>query len=51
MLEEQGIELKIPEDALVWVQPAIAINKDLLLYIINVPKLQKDSASRSDRLQ
>jgi Gypsy protein len=44
MLEEQGIELKIPEDALEWVQPTIAINKDLLLYIINVPRLQKDSA-------
>jgi Gypsy protein len=44
MLEEQGIELRIPEDALQWIQPSIVTSKDLLLYIINVPKLQKDSA-------
>jgi Gypsy protein len=44
MLEEQGIKLGIPEDALEWIQPSIATSKDTLLYIINVPKLQKDSA-------
>jgi Gypsy protein len=44
MLTEQGMEFGIPEEALQWVQPKIAINKDQLIYIIDVPRLQQGNA-------
>lgn len=41
LMHEQGILTQFPEEALEYVEPKIAVKNDLLLYILQVPKLQK----------
>ncbi|XP_055618295.1 uncharacterized protein LOC129763352 [Toxorhynchites rutilus septentrionalis] len=40
LLNEQGIETQFPEEALNYAQPKIATRGDLLLYILQVPKVK-----------
>lgn len=42
LLHEQGITTQFPEQALEYVEPKIALKDDLLLYILQVPKLRKN---------
>lgn len=44
ILEDQGIKIDLPDQAITYVNPKIAINKETLLYIIQVPELQKDES-------
>lgn len=41
LLEDQGVETDIPEEALTYVTPKIAVSKEKLLYILKVPQLQE----------
>lgn len=41
ILHEQGISTEFPEQALEFVEPKIALKADILLYILQVPKLQE----------
>lgn len=41
LLLEDGVNIEIPDDALKYVTPKIVINNYTLLYIIEVPKLEK----------
>lgn len=41
LLQEQGIYTQFPEQALEYVEPKIAVKADVLLYILQVPKLHK----------
>ena len=44
LLEEQGIAVDLPDEALNLVKPRIAINANTLLYITRVPQLGKEEA-------
>lgn len=41
LLHEQGITTRYPEEALDYATPKIATRKDLLLYILEIPQLEK----------
>uniref|UniRef100_A0A1W7R5Z2 Retrovirus-related env polyprotein from transposon gypsy n=1 Tax=Aedes albopictus TaxID=7160 RepID=A0A1W7R5Z2_AEDAL len=45
ILEEQGIQTDLPDEALNLVQPSVAVNDHTLLYIINVPQMSKEEGS------
>lgn len=45
ILEEQGIQTDLPDEALHLVQPSVAVNDHTLLYIINVPQMCKEEGS------
>lgn len=44
LLTNQGINITIPDEALQYVTPKIAANKETLLYILQVPKLEEDES-------
>lgn len=44
LLHEQGIKTRYPEQALDYVNPKIATQNDLLLYILEIPELQKSQS-------
>ena len=44
ILQEQGITTEFPEEALNYVEPKIVSNHETLLYILQVPQLQKESS-------
>jgi hypothetical protein len=44
ILIEQGMSLNLPEEALNFVEPKIAVSNSQLLYILSVPKLQDEEA-------
>ena len=44
LLEEQGIQVKIPDEAFNFVIPKIAVSQRTLLYIIQVPQLETKEA-------
>ena len=45
MLEKQGVKIDIPDQALSFMTPKVALGKNTLLYILGVPKLQKTEAT------
>lgn len=45
LLVNQGIKITLPDEALQFVTPKIAINGETLLYILQVPKLEKETSS------
>uniref|UniRef100_A0AAG5DU30 Uncharacterized protein n=1 Tax=Anopheles atroparvus TaxID=41427 RepID=A0AAG5DU30_ANOAO len=42
VLEDQGINVNLPDEALQLVKPKIAVSDDTLLYILQVPQLEKE---------
>lgn len=44
ILEDQGVKIDIPDEAVTYVTPKIAVNKETLLYILQVPELQKEES-------
>lgn len=44
LLVNQGINVTLPDEALQYVTPKIAINKDTLLYILQVPKMEEEDS-------
>lgn len=44
ILENQGVKLDMPEEAINYVTPKIAVNPKTLLYILKVPELQKEES-------
>uniref|UniRef100_A0A1W7R678 Retrovirus-related env polyprotein from transposon gypsy n=1 Tax=Aedes albopictus TaxID=7160 RepID=A0A1W7R678_AEDAL len=44
MLNNQGVQVDLPDEALNFVTPKIATSKDTLLYIIHVPQLETDES-------
>lgn len=44
LLEEQGIKVDLPDEAINLVTPKIAVSKDTLLYILHVPQLEPEEA-------
>lgn len=44
LLHEQGIETQFPEQALNYAKPKIATRNELLLYILEIPELQKSQS-------
>ena len=45
ILEKQGVQIDIPDQALSFMTPKVALGKNTLLYILGVPKLQKTEAT------
>lgn len=45
LLEDQGIHIDLPSEALNLVQPKIAVNENTLLYILRVPQLEKEEST------
>lgn len=41
ILQNQGVTVDLPDEALTYITPKIAANKDTLLYILHVPQLQE----------
>lgn len=44
ILEDQGVVINLPDEAITYVTPKIAANDETLLYILLVPELQKEEA-------
>nr|XP_029725075.1 uncharacterized protein LOC115265015 [Aedes albopictus] len=44
ILEDQGVNIDLPDEAISFVTPKIAVNKETLLYILKVPELQKEES-------
>lgn len=44
ILEDQGVKIDLPDEAITYVTPKIAVNKETLLYILKVPELQKEES-------
>lgn len=44
MLQEQGIITELPDEALEFVVPKIAVNKDTMLYILQIPQLENSTS-------
>lgn len=45
LLEDQGVYTDLPDEALNLVQPKIAVNHETLLYILRVPKLEREESA------
>lgn len=45
ILTNQGINITLPDEALQYVIPKIATNKDTLLYILQIPKLEEEEST------
>ncbi|XP_055632432.1 uncharacterized protein LOC129772925 [Toxorhynchites rutilus septentrionalis] len=45
LLQNQGIEIQLPDEALQFVTPKIVVNKEMLLYILSVPQLQNRTST------
>lgn len=41
ILVDQGVQISLPDEALKFITPKIALNEDTLLYILEVPKLEE----------
>lgn len=44
LLNEQGVSTQFPEQALNYVEPKIAMKRDILLYILRIPELEKETS-------
>lgn len=44
ILEDQGVKIGLPDEAITYVTPKIAVNKETLLYILRIPELQKEES-------
>lgn len=44
LLEDQGVNFNLPDEAITYVTPKIAANDEKLLYILLVPELQKEES-------
>lgn len=44
LLEEQGIKVDLPDEAINFVTPKIAVSRNTLLYILHVPQLETEEA-------
>ena len=44
ILEDQGVKINLPDEAISYIVPKIAVNKETLLYILQVPELHKDES-------
>lgn len=44
ILEDQGVKINLPDEALSYVTPKIAVNNETLLYILRVPELQNEES-------
>lgn len=45
MLSNQGVQVELPDEALNFVKPKMAISKDTLLYILHVPQLENEESA------
>lgn len=45
LLEEQGIKVDLPDEAISFVTPKIAVSKNTLLYILHIPQLEPEEAN------
>lgn len=45
ILEDQGVKVELPDEALKLVQPIIAINSNSILYILKIPQLADEEAT------
>lgn len=41
ILEDQGVNIELPDEALNYINPKIAVSKETLLYILQVPELER----------
>lgn len=44
ILEDQGVTIELPDEAITYVKPKIAVNKETLLYILQIPELHKEES-------
>ncbi|XP_058820500.1 uncharacterized protein LOC131682778 [Topomyia yanbarensis] len=45
IINNQGVQLNIPEEALNFVTPKLVMNENTLLYILHVPELEKEKST------
>lgn len=45
LMTNQGVTIKLPEEALQYIVPKIAVNEETLLFILEIPKLEEEMSA------